>query len=861
MRIYSMMTNRLTNPLGFDLGTPRLCWKIDDTEGRHQSKARVRVAADESFSDILFDSGEREDLDSLSVPLNLVLSSRTRYFWDVEVTDDAGGHARSDAAWFETGKMDEPWRAKWITAPVTGDMILSRKFAVETPVKSARLYATGFGLYEVYINGHRVGDELMTPFCNQYAKWIQVQTYDVTDMLTPGRTEISCWLGNGWYMGRFGFKGEDKNCGDTQAMLLELKVEYENGQFDTIATSESGWKATESPVRFDNIYDGEVFDATFESPVNVPCELMPTLDYSLLRDRLSPPVRIIERLNPVSIFADNNGDTILDLGQEITGYLEFIPRAEKGAVLKLYYFELLQEGNYYRDNLRSAKQEYTYISDGLCVPVAPHFTFFGFRYVKLEGFSNPTLDDFTGCCVHSDIQRTAWFESSNPKLNRLFENARWGMRDNFLDVPTDCPQRDERMGWTGDAQAFSGTACYLADTQAFFDKFIFDMKSEQEMHDGAVPHTVPSIPFLGASACGWADAAAIIPWNLYTFYGDKTLLEKQYPVMRAWVDWLKRNDDAHGATRLWQNGFHFGDWLALDTKDGSPMGGTDEYYVASAYYYYSTSLLVKAAKVLGKDDDAATYSLLLDEIRQAIHREYFTPSGALAQTTQTGYILALFMGFAPEGSREKLAALLKRQFEKSRGKLNTGFIGTAYLCGTLSDAGLSSLAYSLLLNEEYPGWLFEVNMGATTVWERWSSLLPNGKVSDITMNSMNHYAYGAVMEWVFRSVAGIAPVEDTPGFRRALLNPRPDERLPQVSLRFNSPTGIWESTWKIEDGKFVWNITVPFGATARAIFPGTDADAFASLYPGLSVVSGPGGLSAELDAGTFEYVYPYNSND
>jgi alpha-L-rhamnosidase len=364
------------------------------------------------------------------------------------------------------------------------------------------------------------------------------------------------------------------------------------------------------------------------------------------------------------------------------------------------------------------------------------------------------------------------------------------------------------------------------------------------------------MPFLGASACAWADAGAIIPWTNYLFYGDKTLLQSQYGVMRDWVDWLYRNDEAHGGARLWRDGFHYADWLALDTKDGSNFGGTDPYFIASSYYYYSTSLLVKAAEALENWVDAEKYGKLLDEIGEALLDEYFTPGGRLAETSQTAYVCALFMGYAPVKFRKKLADLLEREFERAQGKLRTGFVGTAYLCRVLSQVGNAERAYELLLKEDMPSWLYEVKMGATTVWERWDSVLPDGRLSDLTMNSLNHYAYGAVMEWVYRDAAGINPVEEAPGFRRALIRPRPDKRLPKVAFAFESPVGRYESAWELTEEGFSWQIEIPFGATAKVVFPFADRKAMSEAYPQYTFAHDGDGVYAQLGAGRYGFAYP-----
>ncbi len=853
MRIYGMMTNRLYNPVGFALDRPRLSYKVDETDARGQEAARIRVASDPFMRQVLYDSGRSAQIDSLCHIPDMMLTPRTRYWWDVTVWADNGDTATSEPVYFETGKMDEPWEGRWISAPVDGNINLYKSFTLEKKPAHARVYAVGLGLYELYVNGTKAGNELLTPFCNAYDRWVQVQTYDVAPLLNQGENYIKVMLGDGWYKGRFGFCGETQLYGDTQGFLLEMRLLADDGREIVIWTDES-WQAGESCVRFANIYDGEVYDAAFDDSRRIPAILCPSLEKTRLTDRLSPPVRVTQRLAPAAIITTPTGETVIDLGQEITGYLEFKNRAPKGRKLKLFYGEVLQNGCFCRDNLRSALQEYTYISDGTEAMARPYFTFYGFRYVKLEGFENPCLTDFCGCVVHSDIPVTASFICGSEKVNRLAQNVLWGQRGNFLDVPTDCPQRDERMGWTGDAQVFSGTACFQMESAAFYAKYLYDMRMEQEKLGGAVPYVVP-MTFPGSASCAWSDAATIIPWNVFKFYGDKALLAAQYPLMRDWVEWIWRLDESRGGRRVWDEGFQYADWLALDTKDGTPAGGTDPYFIATAYYHYSTSLLAKAAAVLGHADDAARYEKLRQEIFDAFQREYFTPAGRLAQTTQTGYICALFLGLTKEENIPMLARLLETEFEQSQGKLRTGFVGTAYLCRTLSRIGLAGLTYNLFLNEEYPGWLYEVSMGATTVWERWNSILPDGSLSGTEMNSLNHYAYGAVMEWVFRDVAGINPVEESPGFRSALLRPLPDARLNSARAEYESAAGRYISGWSFGGTEFSWQIQVPFGAAARVVFPFAEKADLLLRYPELNLQEVKGEVSAMLHAGTYHFSY------
>ena len=856
MRIFDMMANRVQEPLGFALEPLRLSWKVDATNGKKQAAAQIAIET--AQGEHIYDSGKRTDIDSLCFAPGVKLAPRTRYLWKVTVWADNGDEATGES-FFETGKMDEDWAGKWITSAARENMCLLKDIRLDKPVKSARVYATAMGVYEMYVNGEKAGDELFAPFYNAYDAWIQVETYDVTALLREGANALRFMLGGGWAISRFGLGfgseiGVKNLYADHESLLAELRVTLEDGTELVVGTDDS-WRATESKVRESSIYDGEVYDANYDTSAELPVKIDETLAFSKLEDRLSPPVRVTERLKPVELIRTPKDEMVIDLGQEITGYLEFVCRAPKGTVVKLSYSEVLQNGCFYRDNLRSAKAEYTYVSDGVERVVRPFHTFYGFRLVKVEGLSEIDLNDFTGCVVHSDIPRTGFIETSNPKVNRLALNALWGQRGNFLDTPTDCPQRDERLGWTGDAQAFSGTAMFNMDSAAFFEKYLHDMLYEQSARGGSVPHVVPAAGMRGdGGSCAWGDAATIIPWNLYMFYGDKELLKATYPNMKGWVEWIKKTEEAAGCGRLWKVGFHFADWLALDTKNNSVMGGTDPYFVASAYYYYSTSLLVKAAKALGCDEDVEKYETLLSEIFEAIQNEYFTPNGLMAQTTQTAYVCALFMGFAPEQHREKLAKLLDGELAATGGQLRTGFVGTAYLNRALSDNGLNRRAYQLLLNEEYPGWLYEVNLGATTVWERWNSLLPDGSISDTGMNSLNHYAYGAIMEWVYRDVAGLNP--ELPGFKKAILKPRPDYLLPKVSVRYDSAMGWYESSWEIKKDLFIWDVEVPFGAEAVLVFPNGDLNELAKAYPQLEFGLCPIGLTiAFAPAGKYHFEY------
>ncbi len=834
MKIFSLKTNHLTNPLGYRMERPTFSWKME-SNGSVLCWSRVEISADEDFSEILYDSGQVKGLLGLDFQPDFVPAPRTRYFWRVSAAAGNGDTGVSDPAWFETALPANGWQAKWISPDFDSKIhpVFQKSFTLPDGIISARAYACGLGIYELSVNGRKAGEEYLLPGFHAYDYWLQYQTFDVTDLLQSGENTVSAALGNGWYKGRFGFQsGACEWYGDTFQFLCQLEVTLSDGTRQVICTGED-WACRPGNCLESSIYDGEFTDGSMELAgldvfggekdggwTAVKCS---GLGMEKLSPRLSPAITYQEAIPVAEVIHTPAGETVFDFGQELTGWVEFVCHAPKGTKLTLKFGELLQDENFYQGNLRTAKATFTYISAGKGEKVRPRFTFFGFRYMKLEGFENPDPTDFTAHVIQSDLERTGFIETSDPRVNRLFLNALWGQKGNFLDVPTDCPQRDERMGWTGDAQAFCGTACLNMDSAAFYTKYLHDMLLEQTADGGSVPHVVPVIKkngenSVGKDSCAWADAAVIIPWTVYVMCGDKDLLEQQYPSMKMWTEKMMSYDEADGGKRLWLTGFHFADWLALDNyKDPkSCFGGTDPHYVASAYYAYSTGLTAKAAKVLGKEEDAIRYAQRAAEVREAILKEYFTPSGRCAIDTQTAYVVALYMELTPASMRPRLIAELHRKLEENNMKLTTGFVGTAYLCRVLSEYGVSEDAYALLLNDEMPGWLYEVKMGATTVWERWNSVLPDGHVSDISMNSLNHYAYGAIAEWMYRWMCGVNPVEEAPGFSKAVFSPRPGKGLSFAKAKLNTASGWYESGWqRQEDGSVRYDFTVPFNCEAR----------------------------------------------
>lgn len=819
MRIEECRTNHLENPLGYKMEQPVFSYVVTESRGKRQEAARIVVAADAEMEEVLFDTGWSSGIDSLAYKADLELKPCTRYFWTVSVRSDQGEEALSEVNWFETGKRDQKWDAEWITCGQKDGRHpwFSKDLEVKGKIKQARLYICGLGLYEAYLNGEKIGEECLTPYCNNYEQWLQYQTYDVTQMLKKGgRLEVL--LGNGWYKGRFGFDQSLNQKGyfsDSWKLIAQVQVVYEDGSFESFGTDES-WKVRYGCITESSIYDGEVWDMTL---IDTPEEaaLICGEKMAPLTDRLSTPVEVRETLTPTELIMTPAGETVLDLGQNLAGVFRLKVNVPRGEKVYLQFGEILQNGCFYRDNLRTAKAEFTYISDGEERVIQPHFTFYGYRYVKVEGIENLKKEDFTACVLYSLLPQTGTLTTGQDKVNRLILNTQWGQKGNFIDMPTDCPQRDERMGWTGDAQVFSPTACFLRDSYAFYRKYLYDCWQEQLQHDGEVPNVIPAVGNQGSAAV-WGDAACIIPWNVYLFYGDQSVLEEQFESMKAWVDFVERKD---GDDFGWRKVFHYGDWLALDNPMGGTdqvMGGTDTGFIASVYYANSARLTAKAARILGREEEAAHYEALADKVRREVKEEFYSLNERCCINTQTALIMTLYFDLTE--NKDKTRQALKQKFNETGHKLQTGFVGTPLMCNVLSDNGMDDLAYELLLNEEYPGWLYEVNLGATTIWERWNSVMPDGSISSTGMNSLNHYSYGSIVEWMFRHCAGINPVEEAPGFRRAVIKPVPNWKLRHLEAECRTAAGTYRSAWKaLDENHMEVRVEIPFNCEARLTLP------------------------------------------
>ncbi|WP_128657773.1 alpha-L-rhamnosidase, partial [Paenibacillus sp. 598K] len=539
--------------------------------------------------------------------------------------------------------------------------------------------------------------------------------------------------------------------------------------------------------------------------------------YDTLIAQQGEPTRIVEELRPQALLTSPRGETIVDMGQNMVGWMRFAAELEAGDTITLQHAEVLDaDGNFYTGNLRTARQTVTYIAKGEGTETyEPCFSFQGFRYVKVEGLpAEGLLERLTGCVVHTDMKPTGTFECSDAMVNQLQRNIVWGQRGNFVDVPTDCPQRDERLGWTGDAQVFVRTAAYNYNVAPFFAKWLQDVAADQQP-DGSVPHVVPDIPGVGYGSSAWGDAAVICPWTIYQCYGDRRILEVQYTSMKAWVDYIRAQGEQE---YLWNTGFHYGDWLALDGKADSSLGATPTDLIATAFYAYSTELLARTAETLGYSDDAAAYQELHRRVVAAFRREFVTPSGRVASPTQTAYVLALMFDLLEEGDRPRTAAMLAEHVRANGTHLTTGFVGTPYLCMALSRYGYTELAYDLVLQQEYPSWLYSVSQGATTIWEHWDSIKPDGSFWSDGMNSFNHYAYGSIGDWLYRIAAGIDLQE--PGYKTIRLQPQWTERLTWVRATLDTMYGELVSAWRREaDGSISLEVSVPVNTTAELLVP------------------------------------------
>lgn len=702
-------------------------------------------------------------------------------------------------------------RSEWIKGcekNLRGGTVYLKNFRCAAKAEKAILKITALGVYEAKLNGERVGDFILAPGWTSYLNRLQVQSYDVTNLLKT-ENSLEVMVGQGWRAIANKRDGSDYLGYRDTALIAELTIVYADGRTESIVT-DSSWTARESKLRYTNIYDGDIYDATFKAGSARHC-ICVDLEKDMLIPQEGEKIVEHERMPALQVIKTPAGETVIDFGQNMTGYVEFRIKGTPGAQATISHGETLdRDGNFYNANYRSARAQIKFTCDGEEHIYKSALTFFGFRYIRLENWPDEVKkENFTAIVVHSDIRRTGYFECSDETVNKLFKNIIWGQKSNFLDVPTDCPQRDERLGWTGDAQVFVRTASLNFDVERFFKKWLRDLAADQG-RDGCVPHVIPNIFDDMGGSSAWSDAAVICPWEIYRTYGDKKILEDQFDSMKAWIDWMRERSENGRRS----GGFHFGDWLGLDSPEGSYKGSTPDDLIATTYYKYSTELFIKAAHALGRD--VSEYENIPAEAAAAFRREYME-NGRVKNATQTACVLALYFDITDDraATATQLNELVKRA-----GHLETGFVGTPYLLHALSDNGYAETVYDLLLRREYPSWLYPISKGATTVWEHWDGIKPDGTMWSTDMNSFNHYAYGAVADWMYGAAAGINSDPDRPGFEHIIFRPVTDRRLDFVKASIDTRRGTVASEWRRENGRIKYIFTVPEGCGASAVIDG-----------------------------------------
>jgi len=828
------------NPIGIDVLKPRLSWMLSSNPTDRnviQIAYQVQVSIDKPVfnnSNMVWESGKIMSDQSVHIVYGgLQLESFKRYYWRIKYWDNKGRESKwSQPAYWEMGLLNKTdWTAQWIEAKIPLIPGVSnpcpyfrKEFNISKKVKSARLYITSRGLYEAYLNGGKIGNEIFTPGWTSYDKRIQYQTYDITDQIKQENNVVGVILGDGWYKGNISHRTDSFKNNTKLALLVQMNIEFTDGEMIRIVSDKS-WKTSIGPIKMSDIYNGETYDARVEltgwntsgyDESNWMGVDIKDYGYAVLVASSVVPVRKIKEMKPKEILTTPKGELVVDMGQNMVGWIRMNISVQRGDKIIITHAEVLdKEGNFYTTNLNSAKQKIEYTAKGDPLEIyEPHFTFQGFRYIKIEGFpGKPTLDNFTGIVIHSDVRQTGFFECSNAMINQLQSNIQWSQQGNFVDVPTDCPQRNERFGWTGDAQVFAATACFNFDCAAFYTKWLKDLKAEQ-LKSGSVTRIVPNV--LGerrSGSTGWGDAAVIVPWTVYMKYGDKRILEEQYESMKNWILFLAQLADSDLIIR---KGFHYGDWLFFihPTDWNVKPGYTDVDLIATAFFYYSTGLVEKAAKILDKQEDLGYYQNLRATIKKSFKKEFVTANGRLSPNSQTAYVLALRFNLLDDEIIPRATRYLVRNIEERDYHLSTGFLGTPYLCHVLSDNGYPDVAMRLLLQKTYPSWLYPVSRGATTIWERWDGIKPDSSFEDPEMNSFNHYAYGSIGDWMYTNITGIRGKEIYPGYKQFIIDPYITDSLSYAKARFNSLYGTIKSEWTRDGDRVSLSVSVPVNTRA-----------------------------------------------
>lgn len=883
--VSGLQTNSLVNPIGiFIQAKPDFSWMLH-AEARNVVQQAYEIKLEEATPagklKPVWQSGKVEAARSVQVSYTgEALKPNTRYRWQVRVwvNTTATPSAWSEPAIFHTAiATPADWQAQWIVQPAgfadtagRPAQVFRKTFSMGKKPVRAMLFITAQGMYAARLNGEKISSDWLTPGWTSYNKRLQYQVYDVTTQMRQGRNALTVTIANGWYRSPLGWVTNRDIYGKQLAVLAQLQVVFTDGTSVWINTDGS-WKTGTGPIRFSEIYNGETvdmrrFEAGWDTPgfddSRWPNAATATFDKQRLLPTVNEPVTSREVFKPKRIFTTPNGETVADFGQNLVGWVRLKASGKAGDTITVTHAEVLdKQGNMYYTNLRGAACTNKYITDGKGENVFhPHFSWQGFRYAAIKGFPGKLgADNLEAVALYSNMPVTGSFSTSHGLVNQLQHNIQWGQRGNFLDVPTDCPQRDERLGWTGDAQAFSATAAYNFGVRNFFAKWLADVAADQV--EGAVPWVVPNVlSSTNVNSAGWSDVATIIPWNMYLAYGDTGILTTSYASMKAYLGSLQK---AAGPDNLWDSGFHFGDWLFYrpdDDNDGR-AAVTDKYLIAQCFYAHSADLLAKAAHVLGLVADAEKYRQLAAAIRTAFQKEYLTPSGRLVSGTQTAYVLALQFDMLPESLRPQAAARLAHSV-KDYGHLTTGFLGTPYLNHLLTKYGYHDLATKLLLRVNYPSWLYPVTMGATTIWERWDGQRPDSSFQNPGMNSFNHYAYGAIGDWLYKKVAGIDIDENAPGYRHIIFKPFPIDTLGPVRAEVTTPYGKTVAEWELRGNVANYKVVVPPNTTASVYLP---VKSTSPIREGNQIVTGEafaGGQQEsrtliKIGSGTYTFSFAY----
>ena len=801
-KIYNLRINHLKEPFGIDIKGNNFSFLANEL-----GPFKASILSNNK----IIETREVKPEETFSFYFNDLLEYNTNYIFRVESS------LNKAEINFETAlKLESPFikpKNKEIYSP-----IFIKDFSINKEITKARLYITGLGLYQAFINDKKVGNAYLTPGFNDYDYYLRYQTYDITNLLIKEKNIIEVHMGDGWYKGRFGIKNKGKIFGDEYKLCAHILINFIDKTVLNVLTDNS-WKVKSSKEIINSIYDGEEIDYTLDdTPLEDVIEFKS--NYNLIPDF---GTLIVEKeiLYP-ELYISPKGEQILDFKQNMVGFIRYKGKLNKNQELKITHGEILLNKCFYCGNLGTVKAIVKYKGDGKERIYEPKFTFFGFRYALIEGFDKINPKDFEGIVMYTDLETTIECKTDSEKINKLLKNTFWSQRGNFLDVPTDCPQRDERLGWTEDAQVFLNTASFNMDSYNFYKKYLYDLRSDQVLYfNGDIPMYSPSLKHEAyEGGAGWADSAIIIPWNLYMNYGDKQLLEYFYPMMKDYVSTLIKKDISQNNNHLILSGFTFGDWLSQDgiCKE-SLMGGTDTGFIMSVYYYNSVKILSLTAKELNKNEDFEKYNKLKDEIYNSILDEFFTPNGKLAINTQTGYTLSLFYGIYR--NKAHIIKDFKKKLRNDFYHIKTGFIGTPLILLCLLDEDMVEEAYNILYNEECPGWIYAINLGSTTIWERWNLLNKDGTLSssdkNTNSNSFNHYAYGSVCEAIYSRIAGLKNL--SPGWKKVLIKPKINYHMKKMEFSYESVSGKYEIFWRWVDKKFNLDVNIPFGAGAEIVLP------------------------------------------